>query len=72
MVMLRSGDGREFEGVSAKLENAEGGVEAKRLADGKWRITLTVKPDTIKPGASIVVTTSVASHAALSIPLLRQ
>ena len=72
LVMLRSGDGRDFEVVSATLENAEGEVETKKLADGKWRITLTVQPDTIKPGASIVVTTSVASHAAFLIPLLRQ
>jgi len=72
LVMLRSGDGRDFEVVSAKLENADGEVEARKLADGKWRITLTVQPATIKPGASIVVATSVASHATLSIPLLRQ
>jgi len=30
------------------------------------------QPTTIKPGASIAVTTSVASHAGISIPLLRQ
>jgi len=59
--------GREFEILSSTLENAEGEVEAKKLANGKWRITLTVKPDTIKPGAAIVVTTSVALQHTISI-----
>ena len=71
LVMLRSGDGRDFEVVSAKLENADGEVEARKLADGKWRITLTVQPSTIKPDATIRIETSIGSEG-MKIPLTRR
>lgn len=71
VIMLRSGDGRAFEVLSAKMENAEGKVAFKKLAEGAWRIKLTVQPDTIQPGASIIIKTSIESQDTNLIPLFR-
>ena len=67
--MLRSGDGRAFEVVSAKLENAEGQVETKKLAEGKWQVKLMIQPSTIKPDAAIMIETSIISQGGVAIPL---
>lgn len=72
LVMLRSGDGRDFEIVSARLENAEGSVEIKKLVGGKWQIKLSIQPDSIKPDASVFVTTSVCVQEIISISLWKQ
>ncbi|MBN2162436.1 MAG: DUF1573 domain-containing protein [Pontiellaceae bacterium] len=69
LVMLRSGVGRAFEITSAKLENADGQVEFKKLADGKWQLKLKIQPSTIKPDASIVIKTSIEAQEAITIQL---
>jgi hypothetical protein len=69
MVRLRSGDGRAFEIFSATLEHADGKVETKKLADGKWQIKFTVQPDSIPSGAMLRVATSCTQQPAIKIPL---
>ena len=69
LVMLRSGDGRAFEVLSGTLENADGKVETSKLADGKWQVKLTIRPDSIKPGASVVLKTSIAAQEIIAIPV---
>ncbi len=71
LVMLRSGDGRPFEILSSRLENADGSVETKKLTDGKWQVKLLIQPASIKPDASIVIKTSVAFQDFIVIALSR-
>ncbi|MDF7801992.1 DUF1573 domain-containing protein [Pontiellaceae bacterium B1224] len=71
LVMLRSGDGRTFEVFSAKLAKGEGSVVIKRLADDRWQLKLMVQPDTIQPGASIIIKTSIESQDTNLIPRFR-
>ena len=68
-VMLRSGDGRTFDVLSSCLENAEGETEAVRIAEGKWRIRLSLKPGSIKPHASLQLKTSVESCKTITVSL---
>jgi hypothetical protein len=69
LVMLRSGDGRAFEILSANLENAEGTVTTKKLAEGKWQVRLSIQPDSIQPNATLRIKTSIESHGTITIPL---
>lgn len=69
-VMLRSGDGRSFDIVSASLENAEGSVATERLVDGKWRIRLSVQPKSIVNGSVLHIRTSLEAQSVLDFPLL--
>lgn len=56
LVMLRSA--KPFEVLSAKLENAEGSVEPKRLTDGKWQLRIVLDASTVRPGSGLVAGTS--------------
>lgn len=69
VLMLRSGDGRPFDVLSSVLENAEGAVAAKKLADGNWQVSLTVQPSTIKSTSCICIQTSLESPNTVVIPL---
>jgi hypothetical protein len=69
IVMLRSGDGRSFNVLSAHLEQADGKVDAQKLADGKWTVTLSVQPGSIQPEAFIIIKTSIESQSTISIPV---
>ncbi len=71
LVMLRSGDGRAFEILSATLDKADGKVEFNKRADGKWQIKLTVLPDSIKHDAVIIFKTSQEAQETITIPLVR-
>ena len=58
LVMLRSGDGRPFEVLSAKLEKGEGSVETKKLAEGRWQLKVAVVPDSLSMASTVQVQTS--------------
>lgn len=72
MVMLRSGDDRTFVVLSATLESADGTVAFKKLAEGKWKITLNIQPSTIRSDSSVVIKTSLESQDTIIIPLSRK
>jgi len=71
MAILRSGDGRAFDLLSAELKNAEGTVSFKKLSDGKWQLSLTVQAESVAPGAAVEVKTSLKSQALIRIPLVK-
>jgi hypothetical protein len=67
LVMLRSGDDRAFEILSATLQNSEGTVETKKLTDGKWQVKLAIQPDSLKPDASVIIKTSIESQVVVAV-----
>ncbi len=77
LVMLRSGDGRAFEVLSAKLsegseskeEQSEGSVEIKKLAEGRWQLKVSVVPDSLSSGSAVQVQTSCKGQSKITIPL---
>ncbi len=69
LIMLRSGDGRAFEILSAKLESGEGAVEIKKLAESRWQLKLTVVPDSLPVGLTVQVETSCKGQPKIVIPL---
>ncbi|MCK4564547.1 MAG: DUF1573 domain-containing protein, partial [Verrucomicrobia bacterium] len=69
LVMLRSGDGRPFEVLSAKLEKGEGSVETKKLAEGRWQLKVAVVPDGLSPGSAVQVQTSYKGQSKITVPL---
>ena len=69
LIMLRSGDGRAFELLSAKLESAEGSVEIKKLADDRWQLKLTVVPDNLSQQSSVQIETTCKSQPTIAVPL---
>ncbi len=71
LLMFRSGDGRPFEILSAQLENTEGAVESKKLADGKWQIKLSIQPGSIAAESCLRVITSIGPES-MRIPLSRR
>ncbi|NLX25041.1 MAG: hypothetical protein GXY61_03640, partial [Lentisphaerae bacterium] len=71
MAMLRSGDGRAFDLLSAELKDAKGTVSFKKLSDGKWQLSLSVQAESVAPGAAVVVKTSLESQALIRIPLVK-
>ena len=71
MAMLRSGDGRAFDLLSAELKDAEGTVSFKKLSEGKWQLSLTVQAETVAPGAAVEVKTSLKSQSLIRIPLVK-
>ncbi len=70
LVMLRSGDGRAFEVLSAKLEAAEGSVEIKKLAEGRWQLRVAVVPDSLPAASALQVQTSCKGQSKITVPLL--
>jgi hypothetical protein len=71
MAMLRSGDGRAFDLLSAELKDAEGTVSFKKLSEGKWQLSLSVQAESVAPGAAMEVRTSLESQALIRIPLVK-
>ncbi len=77
LVMLRSGDGRAFEVLSAKLsegleskeEKSEGSVEIKKLAEGRWQLKVAVVSDSLSSGSAVQVQTSCKGQSKITIPL---
>ena len=77
LIMLRSGDGRAFEVLSAKLsegseskeEKGEGSVEVKKLAKGCWELTVTVVPNSLSEGSTVQMQTSCKGKPKIVIPL---
>lgn len=72
LVMLRSGDGRPFEILSATLENADGSVKIKKLTKGKWQCLIAIMPDAVKPNAVLRVETSGSAQLVIAIPLIKE
>ncbi|NLX25654.1 MAG: hypothetical protein GXY61_06810, partial [Lentisphaerae bacterium] len=71
MAMLRSGDGRAFDLLSAELKDAEGTVSFKKLSEGKWQLSLSVQAESVAPGAALEVKTSLESQALIRIQLVK-
>ncbi|MBN2684537.1 MAG: DUF1573 domain-containing protein [Pontiellaceae bacterium] len=71
MAMLRSGDGRAFDLLSAELKDAKGTVSFKKLSDGKWQLSFSVQPASLAPGAVVEVKTSLDSQELIRIPLVK-
>ena len=69
LAMLRSGDGRPFEILSADLENADGSVETVKLAGNRWRCKLSIVPASISQGATLRITTSSKLQPEITVPL---
>ncbi|MCK4564779.1 MAG: DUF1573 domain-containing protein [Verrucomicrobia bacterium] len=69
LVMLRSGDGRPFEVLSAKLEKGKGSVEAKKLAEGRWQLKVAVVPGSLSKGSAVTVETSCSMQKRITVPL---
>jgi len=69
LIMLRSGDSRPFDVLSATLEPGKGSVETKKLSDGRWQLKLSVVPDSLSAGSSVQIKTSCKSQPAITIPL---
>jgi hypothetical protein len=69
LVMLRSGDGRPFEVVAAKLENIEGLVESTKLGDSCWQCRLAVVPSSVQPHANLRVETSSPHASEIRVPI---
>jgi hypothetical protein len=69
LAMLRSGDRRAFEVLSAELENADGTVGMEKLADDKWRCRLSVIPSSLTQGSVMRVTTSSPFQPIITVPL---
>lgn len=72
VVMLRSGDGRPFDILSAELGNADGSVETQKLADGRWQVKVSVRPNSIQPDAGLSVKTTCSLQAVVGIPLITE
>jgi len=68
LVMLRSE--KPFEVTSASLENAEGSVEPKRLADGKWVLRTVLDASSVQAGARLVAGTTCGQQPQVLVPLL--
>ena len=76
--MLRSGDGRPIEVLSAKLsegaeakeKKSEGLVEIKKLAEGRWQLKVAVVPDSLSLGSAMLIETSCKGQSMLRVPLL--
>ncbi|MBN2685379.1 MAG: DUF1573 domain-containing protein [Pontiellaceae bacterium] len=71
MAMLRSGDGRAFDLLSAELKDAEGTVSFKKLSADKWQLSLSVQAESVAPGAAVEVKTSLESQPLIRIPLVK-
>ena len=69
--MLRSGEGRSFEVLSANLGNAEGKVETKKAADGQWQPQITIQPDCIQPAAAVAFKSFIELQETLNISIVR-
>ena len=71
MAMLRSGDGRVFDLLSAELKDAVGTVSFKKLSEGKWQLSLSVQAESVASGAAVEVKTSLESQSLIRIPLVK-
>ncbi len=69
LVMLRSGDGRSFEVLSARLENAEGSVGMKQLSETRWQLKVAVVPDSLLSTSTVRVETSCKGQPKITVPL---
>ncbi|MCK4565083.1 MAG: hypothetical protein KAU94_10470, partial [Verrucomicrobia bacterium] len=69
LIMLRSGDGRAFEVLSAKLEAAEGSVEIKKLSENRWQLRVAVVPANLSETSSVQIKTSCKSQPIITVPL---
>ena len=69
LVMLRSGNGRSFEILSAQLKNAVGTVEAVKLADDRWRCRLSIVPSGLSSDSTLKIMTSSTFQPTITIPL---
>lgn len=69
LIMIRSGDGRSFDLLSAELKNMQGTVEFKKSAKGRWQITLSILSDSLSADASLDIKTSLMSQEILSVPI---
>lgn len=70
LVMLRSGDGRKFDVLSAELVDADGQVELSKLADDRWQLKVAVKPNSIMTGTKLKLETSSQLQSFIEIPFL--
>jgi hypothetical protein len=68
LVMIRSEDGRAFDVLSARLENVEGSVEIKKLADNQWRLKIIISPSKIQLGGKLTVETTCPLQPVIEIP----
>lgn len=71
LIMLRSGDERAFDVISAELKEVEGSVEISRQSRGIWKVSIRVKPASVHAEAAVVIKTSLASRDVILIPLFR-
>ncbi|WP_372808299.1 DUF1573 domain-containing protein [Pontiella sp.] len=68
LVMLRSE--QPFDVLSAKVENAEGTATAEKVAEGKWKIKLTLAPGDVGSNALLRVGTSCRLQPDVVVSLL--
>ncbi len=66
-IQLRSE--RSFDVLSFRFANTEGLVEANRLADGKWQLSLWIDSSSIQNGARLIVETNCAQQSIIEIPV---
>jgi len=69
LVMLRSGDGRPFEILSADLESADGSVKTEKLAEDRWQCKLSIIPNSLSEKSTLRIMTSSKLQPAITIPL---
>lgn len=69
LIMLRSGDGRPFEVLSAKLESGEGSIDTIKLSDNRWQLKMSAIPDSLSSSSSVRVETSCKSQPTITVPL---
>jgi hypothetical protein len=69
LILLRSGDDRAFEVLSAELQKAEGVVGITQVSPAVWRCAAYIDPASIQEGACLQIRTS-ASRAQIDVPVL--
>ena len=69
LVMVRSGDDREFDIRSAKLIDVDGEVEWIKLMPDRWKLKLTIKPDSVQLGAKLKLETSSSQQPLIEVPI---
>lgn len=69
LVMLRSGDGRLFDILSANLENSDGSVDVVKLSDNRWQCRLSIVPNKLLPGSVLRIMTSSKFQPEITVPL---
>jgi hypothetical protein len=69
LIMLRSGDGRAFDILSAEWVRTEGQVTFSKRAAGRWQIKVIISPASIEPGSVLQIETSCAGQRTVVVPL---